>query len=204
MEDRWPTETSIVLTLVLLGGFLSAASCTGFRIPTTPPSFEPQEFLSITQEEISLSAKSIVGRDAYWDYFDDNLPEIGIIAVWVSVRNLRAGKIDLSRSDWLLRTTTKQYKAMDSSGIMDVYYDEQRVRYRSQNADYNARRNLNNIMFMPGSVGPGLKRDGFLFFRLKEQADKEWSNYSTLQAEGVRLENGRKINLTLSFSNDNP
>jgi hypothetical protein len=160
--------------------------------------------MTITQEGVSLGAHSIVGRDAYWDHFDDNLPEIGIVAVWVSIRNQRAGKIDLGDSKWSLKTATQKYRALDSSKLMDIYYDKRNVRLRSENADRKARRNLNNIILKPGSIGPDLRRDGFLFFRLKREADRQWSRDSVLEAKGVRLEDGSKIDLTLSLSNGNP
>jgi len=163
-----------------------------------------QGLLTITQEGISLGAHSVVGRDAYWDHFDDNLPEIGIIAVWVSIENHRSAKIDLTRCNWSLENSARRYNSIDASRLMDIYYDKRHVRLWSENTDRNARRDLNNIILKPGSLGPGLVRNGFLFFRLRTEALLDWKRDSTLQAQGVLLEDGRKIDLNLSLSNGNP
>jgi hypothetical protein len=203
MPDRCSAGTAAALAL-LLSASAALLSCAGLRVPAQRPAPGPEDLRTLTMDGILLGAHPIVGRDAYWDHFDDNLPEIGIAAVWISIRNHRAGTVDLTRCRWSLKTAARRYRALEASQFMDIYYDGRNLRLRSENRDRNTRRELNNIMFRPGSIRNGLTRDGYLFFRLKSEALLDWKKSATLEARNVLLEDGRKIDLILSLSNGNP
>lgn len=202
-RERRANHTASLL-LLLLTACLIAMSCGSLQVPFEAPPIKSEELVKQSQKGIDIQAKAIEGRYRYWDLFDDNLPEIGIVAVWVKVKNIRDGSIDLNRTKWILELDGAKHKAIDVSRVLDIYYEKRSVRFYSQNADRQTRHKLHNIIFKPGSIASHLERDGFLFFRVDSGTEKGWSRNATLRAEEIRLEDRQQTEIRLSLTHVNP
>lgn len=188
------------LPLVLL----LSASCATLTVPPQVPRFDSGEMKHVAAHGIDLAVKPIEGRDSYWALFDDNLPEAGLAAIWMSVRNDNNAPVDFSKVRWVFRRGTKDLKPLDGDQVFKLYYRARRIRMYQVQADRQARLALERVRFQPGRVRPSTAREGFVFFRVDPNPSGAGIGRGALLAEGIRLSDGRPASLRLDLDYANP
>jgi hypothetical protein len=69
-----------------LPALLLLAGCAGLHIDSRPPRIRPSE---VAQHGLHLRAAALRDRELNWEIFDEDLPALGITAVWVELENRR-------------------------------------------------------------------------------------------------------------------
>ncbi len=191
----------LIPTLLLL---CMAQSCGTLDVPLKPPQFQPADFFSARRDGIEVLAKPIVGVDNYLDLFDDNLPEIGIAAVWVMVRDVGAGDITLEKSRWDLRVGGGEHSSLSVNQVFETYYKRRGIRLYSQHSDERGRADLEKLMLKSAPVRSRQERAGFVFFRITPVLSAEWAHGAVLSLRNLRIANHQKADIEVSLSHANP
>jgi hypothetical protein len=189
---------------LLFIAILFTPSCTSLQVPVRSYEMSPRELLFSSQNGISVGARPIVGRDRYWDLFDDNLPEFGIGAIWVQVRNETETGLDMSAVHWILAENQAGIKELDSTGVLDRYYQMRRIRLVTVEEDRKSQQNLEFVRFPITRIPSHSSEQGFLFFRIGPTKSENWIRGSTLRVERVRDSQGRTLSVQVPLANANP
>jgi hypothetical protein len=184
--------------------FLLLTSCATLQVPVAEPSLSQQQLLSATQNGISLGARPILEEDEYLKLFDDFLPEIGIVVLWVEVRNARSEVIHLQPANWSLQTGSHQYHALNIRDLFERYYGGRGIRMYALSTDRRARQRMEAVAFPFGSLGPGVTRNGFLFFAIDPALSSVWDRDAILGIREIHLDRGSKFSLEIKISHANP
>jgi hypothetical protein len=192
----------IMLLPAVCGMMLS--SCSTLQAPLHAPDIGPQEMRRAAIEGIDVGAKAIEAEDEYWQLFEDYLPSIGIVALWVEVHNTSAAAIDLRRSDWSLRIGDRSSAALSADQVFEQYYDGYHVRMYSIQADRKARLLMERAAWQQGRIPPSLRREGFLFFRIDPGMAAGWTRQAILLLRNLRLKPGVKTTLEIVLAHANP
>jgi hypothetical protein len=190
------------LMIAGLGAFLT--SCTTLQVPVSGPSFPLQEVLRGSREGVEIGVTPIVAEDEYLQLFDDDLPEIGIAALWVEVHNTRSTAIEMNPVGWHLRTSGQESSSLSIEEVFARYYQGRKVRMYAIGTDGTARLNMERVIFRPGPIQPAAKRQGFVFFRLNPAIPSGWNRGATLGVDNIWLDRSNKINLEIALSHANP
>jgi hypothetical protein len=186
-----------VLVQIICVFALAASSCATLRVPVTAPEFSADSFLRVAADGITLAAHPLETREAYWDVFDDYLPEVGIVAIWIRIDNMRDQEIDASRARWRLRLPLREAGQLRSDDLLKRYYEGRSIRMYTIEADLQARSRLENLLFRPGRLEPSAGREGFIFFRLDHDARLEWTKGAILVGSGIRPSEDKPLMLEL-------
>jgi hypothetical protein len=154
--------------------------------------------LQANREGVIIGAHPIEGRENYWDLFDDELPQIGIAALWVRIENSRSEPVDLSDLSWTLEARGESFSNLSTDQVLDRYYDRRGIRFYSVNSDRKAREDLEKVMLKTGRLLPAAISQGFVFLDIDPAAGNEWSHGAKLFVRGIRLENRQKLEFELS------
>jgi hypothetical protein len=192
-----------VIGVVASLGYLTA-SCAALQAPISPPPLQPREFLRASREGIDIAAKPIVGDDEYLQLFDDDLPSIGIVALWIQARNTRATAIELHPASWYIRIANRSFPALSVQKVFERYYKGRNVRMYAIRADRAARLNMERVAFHQGRIQPSAEQDGFVFFRIDPSISAGWTHGATLVMQDFQLDMHSKTNLEIALSHANP
>jgi hypothetical protein len=179
------------------------ASCASLRVPSADPVFEPSAWVSAEREGFELRAVPLEGRNRYWELFDENLPALGIVALWVEVRNGRPLPVSVSDAPWRLRVTGGERRALDAAQVLKRYHAQAGTRLYSPAAESETREKLRRLLLAPGDLAAGQSRAGFLFFAADPGKGAHWDRTATLIAPPIRCA-GRgteTIELPLAYAN---
>jgi len=189
---------------VLTAGALILCACASLQMPLQPPDVAPQELRRASIDGIEVGVKAIESEDEYWQLFEEYLPRIGIVAVWVEVHNSRAAPVRLRRSDWSLQTGDRKSAAMSSDQVFERYYDGFQVRMVSVQADRKARLRMERAAWQPGELAPASRQAGYLFFRIDSETASGWTRQATLLLRNLRLGPGAKTTLKIVLAHATP
>ena len=153
---------------------------------------------------INLAVKPIEGTQSNWQLFNENLPEIGIGAVWIVLHNAQSEAIDLSKAKWSLEVGRQEYAPATASQMLKRYYKKRHIRMHTIKADETARRNLEGLALHLDRVGPSMDSSGFLFFQIEPTRAANWTRNGTLRLKSITLSQGRQITISLPLSYANP
>jgi len=190
--------------LILAGFAFLLTSCATLQVPVSEPSFSRQHFLSATQDGISIGARPIVDEDEYLKLFDDFLPQIGIVALWVELNNTRSEAIELQPANCYLQTGNRRYHALNIHDVFERYYRGRAIRMYTVGTDLTARQSMEKVAFPFGRIEPTLKRNGLLFFEMDPALVSVWDRRAILCVSNIRLNRGSKISLEIKISHANP
>jgi hypothetical protein len=179
------------------------AGCSSLQVPVNGPRIDARDAFSGSVGSITVQAKPIEGRDEYWALFDDNLPESGLAAVWVVVRNAEASEIDLSKTHWKMRTPGGTAAALKTDAVFKRYYRSRRIRLYSVEVDRQARLKMEQLMLQRGFVRPAATAEGYLFFPVAPGSGV-WPENGTLVADNIRLQDARQVQVQVSLSHARP
>lgn len=195
---------NVLLISVLALGAMVVTSCATLQAPASPPSFPQQELLRQNREGIDIAVKPVVGEDEYLQLFDENLPQSGIVALWVTVHNTRAAPIELHPTSWCLRVAGQSFPAMSISELFKRFYEANHVRMYSLETDRTARLNMDRLALQQGQIPPSVKREGFTFFRIDPSLISSWNSRASLWARDIRLNPHAVIALEIALSHARP
>ena len=173
------------------------ASCTTLKVPLRFPEVSGPT-LQASREGVTLGAHLIEGRENYWELFDDELPQIGIAALWVRIENSRTEPIDLSDLTWELEARGESFSDLSTDQVLDRFYDRRGIRFYSVHSDRKTREDLEKVMLKTGRLLPAAISQGFVFLDVNPSAGHGWSHGAKLFARGIRLENRQKIEFEFS------
>jgi hypothetical protein len=188
-----------VLLLVSLAG--ASSSCSVLRAPMSPPAVPGEHRHRFAAAGVVVEAAPVRSWEDYWSLFDDNLPEIGLLAVWVEVRNDGPEEIDLGEVKWQLIKGSETLRAAGIDDLFSRYYDRRQLRVYNVDADKQARRSFSRWMLASDRLPPSQSRQGFLFFRSGSSMGPDWNRDAVLIARGRR---GAVRNMELPLFNANP
>jgi hypothetical protein len=194
-ENRGLLRWSLLLSAWPLWIFL--ASCASLKIPVNAPAGSRPTFRA-SREGITLGAHVIEGRESYWELFDDELPLIGIAAMWVRIENSRAGPIDLSDLTWTLQSGSETFSGLSVDQVLERYYERRGVRFYSLNSDRKTREDLERVTLKGGLLPASAVNQGFVFLEVDQSSGHGWSRGARLFARGIRLESRQRIQFELS------
>jgi len=196
---RHSSFLTLLATLALL-----LASCSSLQVPLKPPIFEDHEYTRGGNSGLSLAVKPIEGIKAYWELFDDNLPEIGIAAAWVIVKNTSNGTIDLTHSKWAVQIGGRKYARMQNAAVMSRYYKGRYIRMYTAEADGRARQDLERMTLHSGRLEPAMGAEGLVFFRIDPPPAARWTRGAILRINNIRIDDGKWIELNLPLAYASP
>lgn len=176
------------------------ASCATMQVPPPQPQFHDRELLQGSRDGLDIRVRPIEGLDQYLQLFDDDLPRIGIVALWVEVQNNRTTPIDLRPDTWGLRTGNREFVAIGVAKLFARYYDARGIRMYTEGMDASARRNMERVAFPAGPIQPSLKRSGFLFFPIDPGLASGWIRGAVLLARNIQLDPRSKATLEIALT----
>ncbi len=153
---------------------------------------------------VTLEAHPVAGEDAYLELFDDNLPELGIAAIRVVVRNGRDAALSWEKAQWRLQTGSRKYASLNSDGVLRRYHKGRGIRFLTVHAEQRVQERLQAVMFRPSRVGPAESRDGFVFFRTDTAPSAEWVKDARLILRGLRTADGKSLTFDLPLAYAHP
>jgi hypothetical protein len=185
----------MLVLLAALGALLS--SCASLNAPVHAPAFPQNEMSRTSREGIEIGVWPIVAEDEYWRLFDENLPSMGIVALWVEIRNTRAAEIGLDLNGCMLRVGGRGYAALGIGQVFEHYYNSYHVRMYAMESDRTARLKMERVAFQPGRMPPAAKREGLLFFRVDPSQASGWGTQASLLRLNIRLSVRAKTTLEI-------
>jgi hypothetical protein len=161
-------------------------------------------FARLTRDGVTVEAHPLKTAEEYWEAFEEDLPETGITAIWVVVRNARQDVLSLQKCEWRLRSGAGEFAPLRAEAVLKQYYKSKRIRAVTVAADRRARTNLETAMLGPGRVGPGQMIQGFVFFRTEPAPSAEWTGGARLVLRGLPGANGKPADIELPLAYANP
>jgi len=181
-----------------LPALLLLAGCAGLHVDSRPPRIRPSE---VAQHGLHLRAAALRDRELNWEIFDEDLPALGITAVWVELENRRNAPADLRRCEWRLRVAGRERRALSAREVMGAYYKGRRIRMYSAKGDADARARLEPLILERTVLAPGARLSGYLFFRI---AGRAGAGPAFLRGRNVRLDARTGVDLELPLAYANP
>jgi len=188
----------------MLACLLPQASCASLQVPAGMPSIENAIAVETEASDVQLTAVAFSGAEQYLELFDDNLPEIGLVATRITLRNESSQPLEIPSKPWALQIGDRQFKALDVEALLENYYKGRQIRMYTVQADETARLGILKLLFTPGQLPPKTSRDGLAFFKLDANHLTRWPAGAILLSKMLRLADGRKISLELAFSHATP
>ena len=191
-----------VFVLSLISSAVS--SCAVLQAPVSPPSFTRDQIRHRSTGGIEIDALPIQKLEDYWELFDDYLPEIGLVAIWVELRNKSSADFDLSRINWELRRGTLRLPEASIADIFKQYYKRRHVRFYSIDSDQVSRDAMSRVLLNTGRLGRSESRKGLLIFKSMSPQPPDWSRDGVLVARGFQPEAEGHQTLELPLFHANP
>ncbi len=185
----------MLLTLVSAIG----SACAVLQAPVAPPAPNPQGRYHLSGEGFEIDAEPIRTWEQNWELFDDNLPEIGLLAVWVEMRGTSTREIDMTRAKWELRRGVEKFRLMRLDSLYKQYYKRHNTRLYSVRADANAREAMGTWLFNADRLRSSESRKGFLFFQAASAQSPDWNRGSVLVVSGLAEEGGGRAGRRLEL-----
>jgi hypothetical protein len=163
--------------------------CTTLRAPATIPAFSAGELSEVSQQGVVLQASGSRSQQMR-EAFDEDLQDIGILALWVSVRNERPAQIELKSKHISLRLGAAARSPLSVAQLFDKYYKRRGIRSYLLSADAKAKEDVSRLSFKPGALGQFESRSGLIFFDVDKlrAADRVGALTLRLRVEGLTLE----------------
>lgn len=188
---------SFTVSAALIGLF---AGCATLQAPRVAPRFPLHEMSNASAEGVEVRVRPIRGEDEYLQWFDDDLPAVGIVGVWVEIENTRAQAIGVRPSSWVLRTQGRTYRSLTVSEVYKRYYSMRHVRMYDVETDLEARSNMKRIELSGGPVAAGSRRSGFVFFSIDPRRAPAWDKSATIVAGEFQLDSRSKTSILVLLS----
>ena len=171
----------------LLGAcMLASLSCSSLHVAAGIPPLKTDKFVSDTRDGVTVEAHALETLEEYWDTFDDNLPELGIVAVWVIVRNRQDSGVTLDGCEWRLRAGSRAYGSLGADALLKQYHKNRGIRALTVHAAMRAESRLESVMLGAARIAPEQSGEGFVFFRTVASPSGKWIKDCRLVVRGIR------------------
>jgi hypothetical protein len=194
----------LIRLVVLAACGVLPISCSSLQAPVSAPRFDPDSLAHTVKEGIELAIRPICAGDDYLDLFDENLLRGGIVAVWVELRNLGPEAIDANLKRWTLCIGSRSFPVLSLDELYRRYYDLNRVRMVSSQADSAARTGMERVIFGGGTVPPATSRAGFVFFHIDAESSADWIRKGSLRARDIRVGQRNLQTIEIPFPHADP
>jgi len=181
-----------------------AVGCSSLRVPLDPPEISPSERFAGESDGLVVRAAPIVGRERYWDIFDENLPQSDVAALWIELHNRRRSAVTSRGVRWFLRTGDRNAEALAAREVLNRYYGKRGVRYYSTEADRAALARLDRLSLQFESLAPSGAAAGFLFFRIPPESESAWFRDAALVGVGLSSDRRSKTPFMLPLRYASP
>jgi len=178
-------------------------ACATLQVPSRTPSFPSEKYVNTSREGVVVRAYAIEHYEDYWQLFEEDLPKIGLGALWVRIDNTREGAISLKDARWTLRKGGRFFASLDAKDVLKRFYSGQGIRMYSVAAHEKARKGLDGLVLKAGTIPPSGFLEGFLFFKT-DPGNRRWSTGAILSGRDIQLETRKEIEIELPISNANP
>jgi hypothetical protein len=179
-------------------------SCASLRLPASLPSINHASIVETRAADVRLTAVALSHAEQYLELFDDNLPEIGLVATRIIIKNESTQPLIVPRKPWALRIGDRQFDELDAQSLLKSYYEGRQIRMFTVQTDETARLGLLRLLFTPGQIPPHASQDGLAFFKLDAIHLTRWPTGAALISQLLAFADGRKISLELNFSHATP
>jgi hypothetical protein len=183
---------------------VSTVSCSSLQVPVSFPGYETSRLSFSISEGIRIGVRPVISREEYQQLFDDYLPEIGLVAVWLEVKNNRPSTITMPRLKWKLQRGGTSLKQVDASSVLRCYYRRRKIRMYTINTDLRAKRNLESVMIAAGSISASGEKSGFAFFMQAQPISRDWMRHAVLVNRDIDLDDGRRVEIQLPLTYASP
>ena len=191
------------LLISVLAAVLSSCATLQVQPPLKAPWFPEQEYIHKTWNGIDVGVRPLVKEDEYLRLFDDDLPKIGIVALYVEVRNESSSNLAIDPGSWYLRTGGRRFPALSVKQVFERYYSEHHIRMYSVATDSTARLELERSVLKKGPIEPAGILVGFVFFQMDPGMAVRWDRGATLIARGLLLDR-RSATMEITLTHANP
>jgi len=164
---------------------LACSACASLHVPAAAPTIPGNRWISANAGGLSIRVAPLTERMNYWEVFDENLPECGIVALWMEISNGSGVSYGLGEAAWRLRVGNREFRPLNSEEVLQRYYEGRRIRFYSEEGDRKARIDLAERMLPHTVLPPSGKVAGFLFFALDADLASSWDQQATLIARGL-------------------
>jgi len=182
---------------------LMLGACATLQVPSKAPSFPFEKCLNTSREGVVVRAYPIEHYEDYWQVFEEDLPKIGLGALWVRIDNSRPGAIELKDARWTLRKGERSFTSLDAKDVLKQFYSGQGIRMYSVAVHEKARKGLERLILKDGTIPPSGFLEGFLFFKT-DPGNRRWSTGAILSGKDIQLETRKEIEIELAISDANP
>ena len=182
---------------LMLGG------CATLQVPAKAPSFPSEKYLNTSRAGVVVRAYPIEHSEDYWQLFDEDLPRIGLGALWVRIDNRRDGAINVKEARWTLTKGGRSFTSLNAKDVLKQFYRGQGIRMYSVAAHERARKGLDRLILKGGTIPPSGFVEGLLFFKT-DPGTSRWSTGAKLSARDIQLETRKEIEIELPISDANP
>ena len=174
------------LVCAALAALVGAGGCTSLRAPVAPPVFAPAEVVSAEVEGFALKARPVAERDLSLELFDEDLPALGIAAVWVEIGNRRDSPADLRRARWAVEIAGRRSDALSTDAVLKRFYRARKIRMYTTKTDADARRAIESLRLRVEVLPAGGSASGFLYCAADPALGSGWARRAALAVRGVR------------------
>lgn len=182
---------SLRLTLLALLA-IGSSSCTVLQAPVSTPVVSREDTFHGSLAGLEIDAVPVRTWDANWALFEDFLPEVGLLPVWIELRNDRRQEVDLGSIEWKLEQGATRLSVANLNDIFKIYYKRRHIRMYSLNADREARKAMSKWLMPEGPLAASQTLKGFVFFRSKTPQTQEWTRGCVLIARGLPDHSGAR------------
>ncbi len=189
-----------VILLLPLSNLLGAISCTSLHAPAVLPAYNAGDSYISADSGVQIRALPIREPSRYYELFDEYLPEVGILALRVSVADETSQPVDASSVVFLLQDGDTTHRALEPDQLFKIYYGRSHIRMYTLNTDETARRDISRVSFKKGIIPPREAADGLIFFSPAEHLSAGWPVRSILVVRGIRLADGRKLRFKIPLA----
>ncbi len=199
---RYPrlfTRACVILLPALLH-LAGAISCSSLHAPAVLPAYTAADSYAAADSGIQIRALPVREPSRYYELFDEYLPEVGILALRVSIADGTGQPIDASSVAFLLQDGDKTHRALELDQLFKTYYSRSHIRMYTLNTDETARREISRVSLKKGIIQPAQAADGLIFFSPAEHLSAGWPAGSVLVVKGIRLADGRKLRFKIPLA----
>src|SRR5437867_4046611 len=125
---------------------LMLGACATLQVPSRTPSFPSEKYVNTSREGVVVRAYAVEHYEDYWQLFEEDLPKIGLGALWVRIDNTREGAISLKDARWTLRKGARSFVSLDAKDVLKRFYSGQGIRMYGVAAHEKARKGLERLI----------------------------------------------------------
>jgi hypothetical protein len=176
---------------------LACCSCSTLHVPASRPRLEKAIPLQASVENLQLVARPVEADETYRELFEESLPEIGILAVWLEARNRGPDTFDFRKASWEIRSSRPvKLRRADNKTVLGRYYKARGIRAYTLHTHEKALSALECLSFPDPLLKPNQSAEGFIFFISDERPLQAWTHGARIIVRQLR-QAGRRLTVEI-------